>query len=504
MYSRLLLFFSALVIVHFNYGQSASSLSIVTTKEYEDEIKSDSIISFYTSEKGYTGVIRESKKNLVFDIFDQNFDRLNVMAVDRDKKETILGDLFFGNEIKVFTEYAVRKNERLIFCHIFNIQDQSHRKVKLYETITEGRNTLYSELKDHQTLFAISDSGNYLALCTDNIDKDDDSYLVRVFDSKSLEELYTQPFLENNNNHFELIDLTIGEDTIVYSLGKLYEEGRREIKNNDPNYHFILNKLGINEKKRISIELSEEFIHSLVFTLLDEKLQLIGLYSERNTNMIKGGCTFDINLETLSIEDHKKYDLPVEVFEDLYGEKRAERKKGNELSNFNIDYTLRDDGGNTYLLAEEFYTTSNVGVMFGAIGGAIGSTATGGSMPHYDDILVLKFDNSGSLTWGRSVLKKSFEHSYNAFIKGDNLNIVLNSGQDLEKKKDGRVKVSQGIFEGGALYHIIFNKLGETSINKIQNYETGYRYQPQYGTYFKGSFIMTNSGRKQKKFMVLQ
>lgn len=220
--------------------------------------------------------------------------------------------------------------------------------------------------------------------------------------------------------------------------------------------------------------------------------------------MIKGGCTFDINLEALSIKDHNKYELPVEVFEDLYGEKRAERKKGNELSNFNIDYTLRDDGGNTYLLAEKFYTTSNAGVMFGAIGGAIGAATAGGSMPHYDDILILKFDNSGSLTWGRSVLKKSFEHSYNAFMKGGNLNIVLNSGQELEKKKDGRVKVSQGIFEGGALYNIIFNKLGETSINKIQDYETGYRYQPQYGTYFKGSFIMTNSGRKQKKFMVLQ
>lgn len=76
MLPRLLLLLSALVIVNFNYGQSTSSLSIITTKEYEDEIKSDSIISFYTSEKGYTGVIRESKKNLVFDIFDQNFDRL--------------------------------------------------------------------------------------------------------------------------------------------------------------------------------------------------------------------------------------------------------------------------------------------------------------------------------------------------------------------------------------------------------------------------------------------
>ena len=58
---------------------------------------------------------------------------------------------------------------------------------------------------------------------------------------------------------------------------------------------------------------------------------------------------------------------------------------------------------------------------------------------HYDDILIMKFDNNGKLDWSRSVFKKAQSPSYNAFIKNDELHVILNSGKNLNEKKDGIV-----------------------------------------------------------------
>ena len=134
--------------------------------------------------------------------------------------------------------------------------------------------------------------------------------------------------------------------------------------------------------------------------------------------------------------------------------------------------------------------------------GQFGGTMT--TVFHYDDIFVVKIDSKGELLWGRSIFKRSTEPSYNAFLKNDELYLILNSGKRLVKKDDGRTKVSQGIFESSALYNIIFRESGEVVYEKSQNNKKKSYYLPYYGNYDFDRFIMPNNVINRKKFMILE
>ena len=123
---------------------------------------------------------------------------------------------------------------------------------------------------------------------------------------------------------------------------------------------------------------------------------------------------------------------------------------------------------------------------------------------HYDNILVLKFNKDGKLSWGRSIFKKETFPSYNTFIKNGKLQIILNSGKSLTQKSDGRTKISKGLFESSALYNIVFGEEGEITYEKIRNNKDKSYYLPYYGTYENDSFIMPNNNRKKRRFMILK
>ena len=111
---------------------------------------------------------------------------------------------------------------------------------------------------------------------------------------------------------------------------------------------------------------------------------------------------------------------------------------------------------------------------------------------------------NGELDWGRSVNKRATGPSYNAFLKNDELHIILNSGKNLLEKKDGRTKVSKGWFESSSLYDIVYSSDGKVSYDKIQNNKGKVYYTPYYGTFTDGKFITTTTRRKKKKFLKLE
>jgi hypothetical protein len=123
---------------------------------------------------------------------------------------------------------------------------------------------------------------------------------------------------------------------------------------------------------------------------------------------------------------------------------------------------------------------------------------------HYDDILILKFDKTGAINWGRSIFKRANSPSYNAFLKNDQLHVLLNSGKNLTEKSDGRTKVSKGFFESTALYDFTYSVDGEVAYNKIQDNKGNNYYMPFYGTFNSDVFIMVSDGVRKKQFMILQ
>jgi hypothetical protein len=479
----------------------AQELTFKRGPDYREEIKGDSVISFYTTPQELTGVIRDSKKHLIYEIFDKNLSQINSSPIERNRKEIILGDLYFEDEIKVFTELTEGKNKRTLFCHIFNLADRSHHITKLYETILEGRNTLYSEMKNHQVLFAQSEDGKFLVMATDHLDKDDDSYLIRVFNSRTLHQIYETTFINPPEKYFELQDLVIDNNGEVYSLGKQYLENHKERVKGSPKFSFILNKINRNEVHNLHITLDSLHVRSLSMLLKANEVQLLGLYSEKGDSHVKGGCTIIVDRSSLVITENYHESLPMEVFNDIYGAEKAEKQNDKELDNFNIDYLRKDALGNVYLLAERLYYTHRGGLF---VPGGIGFGSVGEQVPHFDEILVLKFEQSGKLKWARSLFKKSYEHSYNAFINDGQLHVILNAGKDLKEKKDGRLKITNDFFESKALYDFSFTENGERKVTKILDYEDKERYMPNLGSYQGNQFIMSSSGGKTKHFAILK
>lgn len=482
-------------------AQGNTQLKVTESAVFKDEISVDmGVLAIHTTASGKTGLIRANKKNFLVDVFDKQLNKLTSKIVESDKKESFDGYVSYGNEIKYITVMSPSKRERIVYCNTFNIENNTHTKKQLFTADVE-KGGLFTGRNKRGTNVAISPNGQYIAIATDNIKKNLNSYKVHVFDSETLALVFEKSYQEDADNYFEPNDLFVDDNATVYPLGKLFLSGKSEKKEGEANYEFILNKISKDNYQSLKINLSEElYISSLAINYYANKLNLVGFYSNERAGNIKGGCNFEITTTPLAVASKKNTVLPKDVYDDLYGDAKAERhdKKKKELNSFYVDYIIRDNLGNTFLLAEEFYITTTY-VATGINGGGYWTTNY-----HYDDILILKFDQSGAINWGRSIFKRASSPSYNAFLKDDKLHVILNSGKNLTEKKDGRTKVSKGWFESSALYDFTYSVNGEVEYNKIQDNKGNNYYLPFYGTFNNDLFIMMSDGMRKKQFMLLE
>ena len=488
-----LLFFSAITSAqnnHFNVHESPN---------YRDQFRSTFILNVYTTKDNTTNVIaRKSKTNLVFETFDNQAKGKKMLSVKVHKKERFVGELFYNNLVRIFMVESPNKKERLLHCYTYNIDDNTSTKTTLLQTEVKKKSSLFSGRNKRQTNFSISPNNKFIAIATDIEKKNSNSYNINVYDAATLSLNYSKSYYSNPDKYYQSSDMIVDDNAVVYNVGKEYFKGRRERKNAKANYSYVVTKVDKKTIKTGIIELNkEEYIKNLSLSFLDNKLKLIGYYSEDKVFGIKGVISIALDKNSLKISDKKNQKLPLKVFEDLYGYRKAKNKKNSELTSFTLDYMLEDELGNTYLVAEEFYITQTY-ISNGMNGGTYVTTY------HYDDLLITKLDKEGNLLWGRSIFKRSNEPSYNAFLNNGKLHVLLNSGKNLTAKKDGRLKVSKGWFESTSLYVFLYDKEGNVTHQKIQDNKGKTTYIPFRGSYANGKFVMYNHSKSKKKLMILE
>uniref|UniRef100_UPI00404AFD5C hypothetical protein n=1 Tax=Flavobacterium sp. TaxID=239 RepID=UPI00404AFD5C len=480
--------------------QATSQLKVFESPEFKDEISVNGVLAIHTTNTGKTGLVRANKNNFLLDVFDDKLNKVFTKRIESSKNESFNGYVNYENEIKYITVLSPSKRERTVYCNVFNIENKTYFQKELFKANVE-KGGLFTGRNKRGTNVSISPNGKYIAIATDNIKKNLNSYKIHVFDSETLNLMFEKTYQEDKDNYFEPNDLFVDDQANVFALGKLFINGKSTKKDGDANYDFILNKISKDNNQSIKVGLeSDNFISSLAINYYENQLNLVGFYSNEKDGNIKGGCNFSINASVLSVTSKKNTELPKDVYHDLYGDAKAERhdKKKKELNSFYVDYIVRDKNGNTIILAEEFYITQNY-VSTGMNGGGYMTT-----IYHYDDILILKFDKNGEINWGRSIFKRANVSSYNAFLKDDKLHVILNSGKNLTEKSDGRTKVSKGWFESSALYDFTYSTDGNVEYNKIQDNKENTYYLPFYGTYNLDTFIMMSDGGRRKQFIKLQ
>jgi len=488
-----------LATITLNFAQQ-TTLKVTESEEFRDKEKARNVLAIHTNSENKTAIIRKSKRNFMFDVFDKDLNKTHSQIIESTKKERYIGYTAFNDIVNFITVFSPKKKERIVYCHTVNISSKSHKKIQLFETTVEKNQPIFSGSNKRETNVAISPNGLYMAIATDDIKRNSNSYKVHIYNTDTFELLYVKKHQESIDKFYQPNDLVIDNNATVYTLGKLFKKGKKQKKNNEANYQFLLTKVSQQETATLKISLKDNLhIRSLIINNGDNAMQILGFYSDTRVGRIKGGCNFKVDTYKMSVISSKNTELPKQVYDDLYGERRAKnkKKKGKELKNFYVDYVITDENGNTYLLAEEFYITQTY-VQTGTTGGYWQT------IYHYDDILVMKYNNTGDLDWARSIFKRSTSPSYNAFIKNNELHVLLNSGKKLTEKKDGRTKVSKGWFESSALYDFQYNPNGEVAYNKIQDNKGKTYYLPYYGTFENNTFIMMSSGRKKRQFMKLQ
>ena len=116
-------------------------------------------------------VARTAKRKLIFEAYDEQAKNIFNVFTDLDKNETIAGEIFYNNQLKVFSVYTPSKTDRVINCYILDVLNKSIKKVELFKTSVEKQQSLFSGQNKRQTNFAISDNEKFLAVATDNIKK---------------------------------------------------------------------------------------------------------------------------------------------------------------------------------------------------------------------------------------------------------------------------------------------------------------------------------------------
>ena len=470
---------------------------IVETSGVPKTRNSSSVEAVYITQNEEVAVAYKTKKKLYFNMYDGTGKEILEKFQDLQKKEYVIGHVKGNMTLKVFTVAKPSKTERHLRCHVLNLTDRSLKSQTLFSTTVEKKQALFSGQNKRQTNFSVSPNGVYLAIATDNIKRNSNSYNVHVFNAHTLDLLFEKKFFENPENFFKSFDMSIDDNGHIFSVGKEYKEGRREKTGDDPNYDIVLHKISENDNSSSHIQLNEnQHIADLKIVLKENRVDLYGFYSEKRAGRITGISKIAVDKENIRNYNMKQTKLPNTVLKDIYAEEKAEQKKKKELKNYYLDYVLEDEFGNTTLLAEEFFITQTY-VNNGQNGGFYMTTF------HYNNILIVNLNDRGDVVWGRSILKAATRPSYNAFISNDKLHVLLNTGKALKKKKDGRIKAKQGFFQSSALFDYVYETNGSVIQEKLRDNKGKSIYQPRNGAFQNGKFIMLNSSESEKSLIIL-
>ena len=128
-----------LINSYFAQAQTNTQLKVTESAEYEDDIKSIDILSIHTAQSGETSMIRNGKKDFLFDIFDSKLNKTFSKTVASEDDEQYVGDLFYKDQVKLFTVASPSKNERVLYCQTLNLSTKSYSKTTIFKSTVEKK-----------------------------------------------------------------------------------------------------------------------------------------------------------------------------------------------------------------------------------------------------------------------------------------------------------------------------------------------------------------------------
>jgi hypothetical protein len=304
-----------------------------------------------------------------------------------------------------------------------------------------------------------SENKNYSALIFDIKNEEEATHKVFVF-NKKFEQVKEYTFKKNIPDvFFDFQSVNVDDtDGSILLLGKVFENNTRKlIKDDKVNYHYELFKLTNNGQEKVDLQTNNNFVKSLVPVRKGNNLSYVGFYGKDKEEKSNGVCRFDINIKNLSIE--KSSFAP---FSDDFIIEKLGKKSDKGLKDLNINTGYMQDNGNIILAAEE---------QLDKYGQHTGITYL------YDDIISIKMNNNGELTWAKNIIKEQADTyfdvantvhaSYGSVFKNDKLYYFFNASPKIKESKKGVVEFGEFKRDKSAIYCVILDENGKSNYKKI-------------------------------------
>ena len=255
--------------------------------------------------------------------------------------------------------------------------------------------------------------------------------------------------LPYNDDLFDITSFKVDNNGNSYILGKKYEDTKKEKKDNNPNYNFLVlsytnNGTTFNEypvnlgdkyitDMEISVNDNKDIICGGFYTTVDRGQNNIFTNPQRN---IEGSFFFKVDGESKTIKNQsfQKFDISfiTEYMKENKKEKLEEKAEENEtieLPHYELkDIIMKDDGGAVLIAEQNYfrsYTVSNLGV------------SQTNYIYDYNDIIVVNIAPNGEILWSKKIPKsqhsvndEGYWSSFALSVVGDNLHFIYNDNPE--------------------------------------------------------------------------
>lgn len=466
---------------------TAQDIKIVKSDIFQDSKKISSLN--YSLEDGNGGLVTIRSfyggfGNKLRGYYIQHFDAdLNLInQTEFEVKKNQIKNAFIKDNKLHLIEYVVNKKDKEIIFNAVsaNLSDLSFSSKKIL-SLSESNQKKYfgiiifplvidnlSQKDDNHTgEVVMSRDNNYFAINFDINNKNKETHKIFVFDSdfnKTYEQTI-QKDIKDKYFYYNSIDIDDTDGT-VYFLGKSFENNTtKSKKNGKTNYHFEVYKVNASGQANVSFKNDDKFISSLKLKKSNDRLVCIGFYGQKKEYKINGVSLFNLDPETLAIQNKKFTPFSKQFLTDKYGNKEAIKKRVKKKGLNNIDFksvTLMDNG-DIAVNAEEYYITIHT------INLPNGGT-TERRLYHYDDIISLRLTETGDLKWARNINKRQTgpaNSSYTSITIGEDSYFFINCSDNIKKLSADRILFKQTKAKRSNLYVIKINKEGEFNFKKL-------------------------------------
>lgn len=355
----------------------------------------------------------------------------------------------------------------------------------------------------------VSTNNEFIAFNFDIKDDKKETHQIIVYNS-NWEKVIDETIQENiKDKYFQYNSFSVSDvDGSVYYLGKAYKnDSFRDKVKGEINYDYKVYKVSSDGTLGSSFKTENHYIQSMTIVLKGNKLYTLGSYSDRDSDDYKGICFFDLNPETLNIENSTFNEFTEQFMIDKYGERKGKRKKkkNKELPYLTYRDFIIDQNGDIYFNAEEYYISVHTRT------DSNGRTSTY-YMHHYNDIYTCKLNSSGEMQWIRTINKAQVTTggsisylSFSATVVNGNMYLFLNGGDEVKKLKDDRIHFKQKKVKKLNLYVIEIKPDGSFNYEIIVgDKDSQMTYKTKYGVMSEDGNSILFEGNKKKEKQILK